>query len=220
MFSVTWFAPMSPDESVSRANEEVDERDAEEGYDYEGTEEEYEEGSYDEGRPASDSQLAPNQILVTLSYSLMNQLKQTARMEGVSVDDIVIELLSEGATRRMYEDASRPAPSHLMTRTGYVPPDANGNVMQPSMSHHNFNSQGNGNNQRRGQNNQRRNNNNGNYNKNYNNNSGGFNRYNNKKHNNQQRFNNNQGYRATNQHQQQQQQDSAPVEATPKEDKK
>jgi hypothetical protein len=97
------------------------------------------EGYYEgEGFVAADESTGQtgNQILLTLSYSLMNQVKQVARMEGVFPEDILIELIAEGVTRRAFEDAQRPAPSHLMTRTGYVAPDANGNVQQPQMSHH------------------------------------------------------------------------------------
>lgn len=85
---------------------------------------------------SDEASVAQNQIVVTLSYSLMNQVRQTARMEGVLPEDIIVELVAEGVTRRAFEDAQRPAPSHLMTRTGYVAPDANGNVMQPQLSHH------------------------------------------------------------------------------------
>lgn len=100
---------------------------------------EYYPDSYDEGGEyygTSDVAVGQNQIVVTLSYSLMNQVRQTARMEGVLPEDIIVELVAEGVTRRAFEDAQRPAPSHLMTRTGYVAPDANGNVMQPQLSHH------------------------------------------------------------------------------------
>lgn len=103
-------------------------------------------------------QYGQNQIVLTLSYSLMNQVRQTARMEGVLPEDILIELVAEGVTRRAFEDAQRPAPSHLMTRTGYVAPDANGNVHQPQLSHHGM--QGNNRGNHNGHNNRRFNNNN------------------------------------------------------------
>lgn len=116
----------------------------------------------EEGYPSQENgQYGQNQIVLTMSYSLMNQVRQTARMEGVLPEDILIELIAEGVTRRAFEDAQRPAPSHLMTRTGYVAPDANGNVQQPQMSHHGM--QGNhrsGQNGQNGQNNNRRYNNN------------------------------------------------------------
>ncbi|MFZ9519149.1 MAG: hypothetical protein ACO3A4_01605 [Silvanigrellaceae bacterium] len=111
----------------------------------------YEDENYSEsGEQYGQNQ---NQILLTLSYSLMNHVRQVARMEGVFPEDILIELIAEGVTRRAFEDAQRPAPSHLMTRTGYVAPDANGNVHQPQLSHHGMqgNQRGNhqGNNNRR-----------------------------------------------------------------------
>lgn len=77
----------------------------------------------------------PNQLSFTLSYSLLSQLRQMARMEGVNIEDIVVELVAEGITKRAFEDAGRPAPSHLMTRTGYMPPDAS-HHLQPTLSHH------------------------------------------------------------------------------------
>jgi hypothetical protein len=100
----------------------------------------------------SQEQLASNQQVVTLSYSLMSQLRQMARMEGVSPEDMIIELIAEGVTKRAFEDSKRPMPSHLMTRTGYVPPEANGNTnVQPHMSHHQMqNGQGNRNNNNNG----------------------------------------------------------------------
>jgi len=70
----------------------------------------------------------------------------------------LIELVAEGVARRVFEDAQRPAPSHLMTRTGYVAPDANGNVQQPQLSHHGM--QGNNRGNHNGHNNRRFNQNN------------------------------------------------------------
>jgi hypothetical protein len=81
-------------------------------------------------------ELAPNQAVVTLSYSLMSQAKQLSRFEGVSLEDMIIELLAEGIARRGFEDSQRSAPSHLMTRTGYVPPEAMPQNSQPFLSHH------------------------------------------------------------------------------------
>lgn len=95
---------------------------------------------YDEEGSEEDTggiSLAHNQMILTLSYSLLSQVRQVARMEGVTPEDILLELIAEGVTKRAFQDAHRPVPSHLMTRTGYVPPEANGNVMQqPSLSHH------------------------------------------------------------------------------------
>ncbi|MEY3903844.1 MAG: hypothetical protein RL189_3150 [Pseudomonadota bacterium] len=136
------------------------------------------EGYYEgEGYVAADESTGQsnNQILLTLSYSLMNQVKQVARMEGVFPEDILIELIAEGVTRRAFEDAQRPAPSHLMTRTGYVAPDANGNVQQPQLSHHSMQGHQRGNHQ--GHNN-RRYNQNGNQNGNRGNHFQGRNRQN------------------------------------------
>ncbi len=116
----------------------------------------YEEDGY-AGQEAA-GQFGHNQIVLTLSYSLMNQVRQTARMEGVLPEDILIELIAEGVARRVFEDAQRPAPSHLMTRTGYVAPDANGNVHQPQLSHHGM--QGNNRGNHNGHNNRRFNQNN------------------------------------------------------------
>ena len=130
----------------------------------ESAEEFFEDGSYDDSEDGpGDSSLSSNQMLVTLSYSLLSQLKQMARMEGVSPDDIILELIAEGVTKRAFQDFSRPKPSHLMTRTGYVPPEANGNSMaQPQLSHHmQQNSQSNGNNNRGGNGNRRFGNNGG-----------------------------------------------------------
>lgn len=82
-------------------------------------------------RPAS------NQIVLTLSFSLMSHVREVAYQEGVSAEDILVELVSEGVAKRVFHEQQRPAPSHFMTRTGYVPPEANGNVFaQPVLSHH------------------------------------------------------------------------------------
>ncbi len=122
-----------------------------------------ESGYVDESSNSVGEQLGHNQIMLTLSYSLMNQVRQVARMEGVFPEDILIELIAEGVTRRAFEDAQRPAPSHLMTRTGYVAPDANGNVQQPQLSHHGM--QGNQRGNHQGHNNRRFHNNNNNNNR-------------------------------------------------------
>lgn len=198
---------LSPDESNSAKFKDENDRTDE----YEG-EEEYadDDGYVDEDSQDQNAQSPVNQVFVHVSYSLMSQLKQMARMEGVTLDDIVSELLAEGVTRRAFEDANRPAPSHLMTRTGYVPPEANGNLMQPSMSHHSFNQQGG--NRRGQQNNQRRGN--GNFKNNYNNNGGGNFRYGNqKKHHNNNRghYNQNNQWRDNGNSQGQQQQQDGPA---------
>lgn len=163
------FVFLSSDGSSKYQIAEQENYDSEEGYD--GEEESYE----DEAQNAI--QLAPNQVCVTLSYTLMNQVKQMARMEGVSQQDMILELLAESLTRRSYEDASKPMPSHLMTRSGYMGPDANGNQMTSHQQQ--YGNQQNGN-RRQHNGNQRRNNFNGNgfHKNNFNGNNG--NRYNNK----------------------------------------
>ncbi|NBW81269.1 hypothetical protein EBR21_05895 [bacterium] len=135
--------------------------DSEGGAEFAGEAAYYEDENYSEsGEQYGQNQ---NQILLTLSYSLMNHVRQVARMEGVFPEDILVELIAEGVTRRAFEDAQRPAPSHLMTRTGYVAPDANGNVHQPQLSHHGM--QGNQRGNHQGNNNRRfhQNNNRGNH---------------------------------------------------------
>ncbi len=99
-----------------------------------------------------------NEFSFNLSRTLVRQLDNMAKYEGISALDLVIELVTEGVARRIAEDQSRPAPSHLMTRNGYVQDQANA---QPTMSHHNFQSNGNArdtNSQNRHQNNYSRNN--------------------------------------------------------------
>lgn len=146
--------------------------DAQETLGYVEGEEYYEEESVNSvGENFTQNQ---NQIMLTLSYSLMNHVRQVARMEGVFPEDILVELIAEGVTRRAFEDAQRPAPSHLMTRTGYVAPDANGNVQQPQLSHHGM--QGNQRGHQQGHNNNRRYNQNNNSNNNRGNHFGGRNR--------------------------------------------
>jgi hypothetical protein len=95
----------------------------------------------DEEMYASENQaeatLSPNQVLVNLSWSLMNQLKFMSRNEGISVEDLLIELITEGTVKRVFEEQNRPMPSHLMTRNGYVHnTDGNMAPQQPQMSHH------------------------------------------------------------------------------------
>jgi hypothetical protein len=125
-----------------------------EGGEYEGEYDEAYDGPDDyeqAGEDGAASGLAPNQIVVTLSLTLINQIRQVARMEGVAAEDFVHELVAEGVTRRAFEDATRAPPSHLMTHTGYVASDANG-YQAPKLSHHNNQNRGgnfNGGNQRR-----------------------------------------------------------------------
>lgn len=87
----------------------------------------YDDESYDD--------LNPNQVNVTLSYSLMNKVKQMAQQECVSVEFLLTEYISEGVTRRVFEDQNKATPSHLQTRTGYIPPEAQ-QFQQPTLSHH------------------------------------------------------------------------------------
>ncbi|MES2614866.1 MAG: hypothetical protein V4591_05575 [Bdellovibrionota bacterium] len=79
-----------------------------------------------------------NQVSLAFSWSLMNQLRYLSRTEGISVEDLLVELVAEGVTKRAFEDQNKPAPSHLMTRNGYVHNNSDGNAAfsQPQMSHH------------------------------------------------------------------------------------
>ena len=81
-------------------------------------------------------ELSENEIVLKFSLNLMNRLKRASYDEGIEIDELAAELITEGLAQRAAQDAQRGAPSHLMTRTGYVPPDANGNVAQPFLSHH------------------------------------------------------------------------------------
>ncbi len=102
----------------------------------------------EEQEPGEESgyfELSENEIVLKFSVTLMNRLRRSAYDEGIELDELAAELITEGLTQRATQDAQRGAPSHLMTRTGYVPPDANGNVAQPFLSHHqNGNGQGRG----------------------------------------------------------------------------
>lgn len=95
----------------------------------------YGDGETSSVHPAMAPAIAPNTLRVTCSWSLMNHLRGMARNEGVSLEDLALELLSESAAKRAFEDQRRPAPSHLMTRTGYVP-QTDPHNQQPHMTHH------------------------------------------------------------------------------------
>jgi len=81
-----------------------------------------------------------NEFAFSLSRTLYRQLQNMAKDEGISSANLISELLTEGIARRVMEDETRPAPSHLMTRNGYVQDQPNA---QPSMSHHSFTNHGN-----------------------------------------------------------------------------
>jgi len=92
----------------------------------------YDEEEILEQEAETPRDLSQNSVTLTVSWSLMNQLRNMARMEGISVEALLIELAAEGVAKRVFEDQNRPAPSHLMTRNGYVHDDD----PQPYMSHH------------------------------------------------------------------------------------
>ncbi|MGY3803171.1 hypothetical protein ACWNT8_03790 [Pigmentibacter ruber] len=101
-------------------------------------EENYDESFGDEEAPEVRD-FSQNSVNVSFSWSLMNQLRQMSKMEGISVEDLLVELVAEGVTKRVFEDQSRPTPSHLMTRTGYVHSDGTQTSPQPHLSHHMMN---------------------------------------------------------------------------------
>lgn len=80
-----------------------------------------------------------NHVALNFSWSLMNQLRQMSKMEGIAVEDLLVELVAEGVAKRVFEDQMRPTPSHLMTRTGYVHSDGTQAAPQPHLSHHMMN---------------------------------------------------------------------------------
>lgn len=102
--------------------------------------------SYEEEFCEEDAQSTPeirdfsqNSVALNFSWSLMNQLRQMSKMEGIAVEDLLVELVAEGVAKRVFEDQMRPAPSHLMTRTGYVHSDGTQAAPQPHLSHHMMN---------------------------------------------------------------------------------
>lgn len=101
-------------------------------------EEDFHECAQDEeGEPqAQVRDFSQNSTSLTFSWSLMNQLRSMSRVEGVSLETLLIELVSEGVAKRVFEDQNRPAPSHLLTRNGYVHTDEREGPVQPQMSHH------------------------------------------------------------------------------------
>lgn len=101
-------------------------------------EENYDESFIEEDAPEVRD-FSQNSVNVSFSWSLMNQLRQMSKMEGISVEDLLVELVAEGVTKRAFEDQNRPAPSHLMTRTGYVHSDGTQVTPQPHLSHHMMN---------------------------------------------------------------------------------
>lgn len=95
----------------------------------------YEEDYIDENIPEVRD-FSQNNVALSFSWSLMNQLRQMSKMEGISVEDLLVELVAEGVAKRVFEDQNRPTPSHLMTRTGYVHSDGTQAAPQPHLSHH------------------------------------------------------------------------------------
>ena len=77
---------------------------------------------------------------ISLSRTLTKQLQNLSKYEGIYPEELILELVTEGIARRVMEDQTRPVPSHLMTRNGYVQDQQN---VQPSMSHHGFSANGN-----------------------------------------------------------------------------
>lgn len=132
-----------------------------------------------EAKTLSDNEIATgivpaaNQVTLTLSLTLLSQLKNMSHREGLSLNEMASELLCESLVKRVFEEKGQGTPSHLMTRNGYLAePDGN---TQPQMSHHaaNGNSQNwNGNFQQRQQK-FHQNGNQRNFNGNYNNNGKG-----------------------------------------------
>lgn len=116
---------------------------------------EYEDEAYDE---SGYIELSENEVVLRFSVTLMNKLKRAASDEGIEIDELAGELITEALSQRAILDAQRPGPSHLITRTGYVPPEAGPTLSQPMLSHHqnnNGNQRGQG---RRGGNNKQRHN--------------------------------------------------------------
>lgn len=97
------------------------------------TEDQY--ADHAEHEPIEIRDFSQNNVSLTFSWSLMNQLRSMARNEGIPVETLLIELAAEGVAKRVFEDQMRPSPSHLMTRNGYVHEDPQ-NPAQPQMSHH------------------------------------------------------------------------------------
>ena len=125
---------------VNIHNNEVDDIILEEVWESEADESICEE-DYNSESDSQNRDYSQNQVLVTFSWSLMNQLRQLSRSEGIEVEHLLTELVAEGVTKRAFEDQTKAPPSHLMTRNGYVHNNSDGNssFVQPQLSHHNAN---------------------------------------------------------------------------------
>lgn len=99
---------------------------------------------YDTQAPSPIENTCEQDFPITLSRSLAKQLHNLAKHEGIHAFDLILELVTEGIARRIAEDQTRQAPSHLLTRNGYVGGDHQQHT-QPSMSHHEFQNNGQGN---------------------------------------------------------------------------
>lgn len=96
-----------------------------------------------------EMELAPNQFVVTVGYSHLNEIRYMASTEGIDLELLLSELVAESVERRLRESNRGGQPNHLITRTGYVSNDASG-YQAPRLSHH-HNMQGQRNGQGQGQ---------------------------------------------------------------------
>ena len=77
-----------------------------------------------------------NKVNIKLSLTMMNKVRFLSQKEGIEMEDMLIELVSESVTTRMIEKEDKNLPNNLITRNGCIyNNNGNNNVQQIQMNY-------------------------------------------------------------------------------------
>ncbi len=83
-----------------------------------------------------------NKVNIKLSLTMMKKVLYLSQREGIEMEDMLIELVSESVTTRMIESQDKNAPNNLITRNGCVyNNNGNNNVQQIQMNYRSIGTQ-------------------------------------------------------------------------------
>ena len=61
-----------------------------------------------------------NNVSLNFSVSMMKSLNNLSEKEGIKIEELLIELITESIIKRTFEDKNRENANHLMTKNGIM----------------------------------------------------------------------------------------------------
>lgn len=61
-----------------------------------------------------------NKVKIKLSVTMMKKVKYLSHIQGIEVDDLILDMIIENIHKRISKIQNKSMPSNLITRNGYL----------------------------------------------------------------------------------------------------